>query len=271
MLCAVTITTKRQQRNALRWSARAGLVAKGALYAVLGLLALQVALGARTSSPDHSGALRSIARQPFGAALVAAVALGFAGYAVWRGYQAVRPAERESRLRRLAERLVFAGRAVLGGGLSGLAVRVLLDAGGGRAGEEHATAIVLRQPGGVAVVTLLGVAIVVAGLVLGWRGVSGRMMEDVARGLEGRERRLLARVGMVGMLARMVAYVLVGVFLVNAALEFDPEEGVGLDQALLTLANQPHGPVLLGLVAVGLLAYAAFCFVHARYVRLDAP
>ena len=66
---------------------RTGLVAKGVLYGVVAILALQVALGARGEDPDKDGALRAIAQQPFEKvllAVLAVLALGLAGYAVWR-------------------------------------------------------------------------------------------------------------------------------------------------------------------------------------------
>jgi hypothetical protein len=61
---------------------------------------------------------------------------------------------------------------------------------------------------------------------------------------------------------------MIGVFLGKAAIEYDPNEAVGIDGALLKLVEQPFGPVLLGLVAAGLIAYAAYCLVEARYREL---
>ena len=60
-------------------------------------------------------------------------------------------------------------------------------------------------------------------------------------------------------------FALVGVFLMKAAVEYDPSEAEGLDGALARLADQPYGQVLLGLAAAGLLAYAAYCLADARY------
>ena len=65
-----------------------------------------------------------------------------------------------------------------------------------------------------------------------------------------------------------VVFGLIGLFLVKAAWEFDSKEARGLDGALLELAQQPYGGLLLGAVAVGLLAYAFYCFVQARYRRI---
>jgi hypothetical protein len=76
------------------------------------------------------------------------------------------------------------------------------------------------------------------------------------------------RIGIVGLLARMVVFGLIGVFLVKAALDYDPRDAVGLDGALQRLAAQTYGDVLLGIVAAGLVAYGAFCLVDARFRRV---
>ena len=75
-------------------------------------------------------------------------------------------------------------------------------------------------------------------------------------------------VGILGHLARMVVFALVGAFLLKAAWEYDPKEARGLDGALLELSQQPYGGLLLGAVGVGLFAYALYCFVQARYRRI---
>ena len=73
---------------------------------------------------------------------------------------------------------------------------------------------------------------------------------------------------MFGHLARMVVFALIGYFLVKAALDFDPDEAVALDGALAELAQAPYGPVLLGIVAAGLIGFGAFSLVESRYRRV---
>ena len=78
-------------------------------------------------------------------------------------------------------------------------------------------------------------------------------------------RRWTTRAGVIGYLARAVVLTLIGVFLLRAALEYDPNEAVGLDGALQKLAHQTFGPVLLGIVATGLVIYGLFYLVRAAY------
>jgi hypothetical protein len=78
-------------------------------------------------------------------------------------------------------------------------------------------------------------------------------------------RRWCERIGLVGLVARAIVFGLIGAFMIKAAFEYDPREAIGLDGALQKLANQAYGSWLLGLTAAGLVAYALFCFIEARY------
>ena len=82
------------------------------------------------------------------------------------------------------------------------------------------------------------------------------------------EEKAATGVGILGHLARMAVFGLIGLFLLRAAWEFDPKKARGLDGALLELSQQAYGGLLLGAVAVGLLCYALYCFVQARYRRI---
>ena len=70
------------------WAARLGLTARGVVYLLLGLLAVLVARGAR-AEVDQKGVLEQIIARPFGGAVVALLALGFACYSLWRLSEAV--------------------------------------------------------------------------------------------------------------------------------------------------------------------------------------
>jgi hypothetical protein len=86
--------------------------------------------------------------------------------------------------------------------------------------------------------------------------------------MEPTVRRWITRIGIFGHLARMVVFGLVGVFLVKAALDFDPSKAVGLDGVLAKLIQQSYGPALLGIVAAGLVAFAVYSISDARYRRI---
>ncbi len=268
-----TIAAKGRRAGKSPWVerlGRAGLVAKGVLYAVVGILAVQVALGGREESPDKSGALRTIAEQPFGKGLLILLAAGLAGYALWRLAQAILDRDDEGEdPAGLAKRATALGKAGWYAVLCGLTVSVLVGGDGGNGNQQQTTAGVFERPLGRYIVYAAGLAFLGAAAFNGYRAVTCKFKKKLKTGEMGEaEEQAATGVGILGHLARFVVFGLIGVFLVKSAWEFDPKEARGLDGALLELTQQPYGGLLLGAVAVGLLAYAAYCFVQARYRRI---
>jgi fumarate reductase subunit D len=249
---------------------RAGLVAKAALYAVIGILAFKVAFGADEESPDKSGALRTIAQQPFGKVLLVLLAVGLAGYALWRLAQALFDRDDEGEgPKGLAKRGVNLGKAAWYGTLCVLTVSTLVGNGGGDTNEQQTTAGVFERPLGRYVVYAVGIAFAGAALFNLWRAITCKFKKKLkTQQMNEAEESASTAVGVVGHLARFVVFGLVGAFLVEAAWKFDPKQARGLDGALLEVSQRAYGGILLAGVAVGLLAYAAYCLVEARYRRI---
>jgi hypothetical protein len=249
---------------------RAGLVAKGVLYGVIAILAIDVALGSREKSPDKNGALRTIAEQPFGRALLSLLALGLAAYALWQLSLAIFDREDEGEdAKGLAKRGAALARAGWYGVLCGLTVSTLVGNGSGNSNEQQKTAGIFDRPGGRYLVYAAGLAFLGAAAFNGYRAITCKFNKKLKRGeMNEAEEAAATGVGILGHLARAVVFCLIGLFLIRAAWEFDPKEARGLDGALLELAQQPYGELLLGAVAVGLLAYAFYCFAQARYRRI---
>jgi hypothetical protein len=80
--------------------------------------------------------------------------------------------------------------------------------------------------------------------------------------------KVFTALGTAGHLARMVIFALIGYFLIKAAIDFDPDKAVSVDGALAALAKASYGPVLLGIVAAGMIAFAAYSVADARYRRV---
>lgn len=251
--------------------ARIGLVAKGVSFALVGVLALEVALGRGGKSTSREGALATIAQHGWGKAVLFALAAGFAAYAVWRVAQAV--FEREEDDKKLwAKRAGYLARAAIYAGLAYTSVKI----GSGTAGPDsqtkrahETTAEILSWPAGTWLVAIAGICILGVGLYNGYRGVT-RSFTDKWREKGSTEEigRWATRIGVVGLLARCVVFGLIGVFAIKAAVEYEPREAIGLDGALRKLSQQTYGQWLLGVTAAGLIAYAIFCFAEARYRRL---
>lgn len=246
---------------------RAGLAAKGVLYAVIGVLALGVALEIGGRTTDAAGALRTLAGQPFGRVLMVLLAIGLLGYAAWRLAQAVLDTDGEGDdLGGVVARVGAAVSAVIHLGLMVLALRLLADADGGGSGggqEREVTAGVLGWTGGRWLVGAAALVVVAVGAYNIREGLTRGFMDRMR--VPGARRRAVEWLGVVGHVARGVVFGLAGVFLAKAAIEFDPSEAVGIDGALARLARQPYGTALLLAAAAGLVAYALTCWAQARY------
>ena len=248
---------------------RSGFVARGLIYVIVGVLAVRLALGSSSADASQQGALEAIAHQPFGKVLLIVVAIGLAGYALWRMSHAVFGGGRErsdsalDRVTALASGIVYAG-------LCAVAVEILLGAGSGGSGTaHHAAAGVLGWPAGTWLVGSAGIVLIGIGLYQGYRALSKEFLEDSkTEEMSPAVRRWIEWVGVFGYLARMVVFVLIGVFLVKSAIDFSPNNAVGLDGALAKLAHSAYGPFLLGVVAAGLVAFGIYSFSDARYRRI---
>jgi hypothetical protein len=251
---------------------RAGLVAKGASYALVGFLALELALGRGGRATSRQGALATIASHGWGKVLLVALALGFAAYALWRFAETIWPEGDDSFLKRTGKRFGALGRGLIYAGLTYSAFRIAFGSGSGQsqnAKAHQATATALSWPYGTWIVGIAGGCLLAAGLYNAYRALTKKFTKrwNVTRMGEA-PRRWGERTGVAGLLARGVVFGLIGAFVIKAALEYDPKEAIGLDGALQKLAGEAYGTWLLGLTAAGLLAYAIFCFVEARYRRV---
>jgi hypothetical protein len=235
---------------------------------VIGLLAVKLALGDGGKTTNQSGALRTIAQQPFGKVLLILVAIGLAGYSLWRLFRAFLghgPEDTDSGLDRvsafasgIAYALIFI-----------LALEILLGSGASSGSPKKPTAGVLGWPAGTWLVGIAGLVLCGVGLYQGYRGISKDFLKDSkTEQMSPGVRKWITGIGMFGHLARMVVFGLIGVFLIRAAVEYDPNKAVGLDGALAKLANHSYGSYLLGIVATGLIAFALYSLSDARYRRI---
>jgi hypothetical protein len=251
---------------------RTGFVARGVIYAIIGWLAIQVAIHTTPSTPTNQrGALQTIEKQPLGHWLLIVVAAGLGAYAIWRFVQAYaghgpEGGGDESTFGRVSA--AASGCAYLA--MCALAVSILLGSSSGSSSSPHKSAAgVLGWPGGQWIVGIAGVIFLGVALFQGYKGVSRKFLEDDKTGeMSPLVKRWITISGVIGHLARMVAFGLIGVFVIKAAIDYAPKKAVGLDGALAKLAHQSYGTFLLAVVAAGLIAFGLFSIAEARYRRI---
>lgn len=249
------------------WAGRFGLAAQGISYGIVAVLALMLASGLGGKTADRTSALRTLADETLGGALLVLLATGFAAYAAWRFANAFLDRDNEGDdAKGLGKRAGDFAKGVLYSGLAFSVVRILFGADeGGEKDADQKTAGVLGWPAGRWIVFAVALGVAVAAVWNLYRGVSRKFEEDLEVGTSHAVRCWIGRVGLVGLAARGVAFGIIAWFLAKAAWEFDPKEAVSLGGALAKLASAPAGHALLAAVAAGLLAFAIFCLAQARW------
>ena len=251
---------------------RTGFVARGVIYAIIGGLAIQVATHTTPNTPTNQrGALATIEKQPLGHWLLIVVAAGLGAYAIWRFVQAYvghgpEGGGDESAFGRISA--AASGVAYLA--MCALAISILAGASSQSSSSPHkSTAGVLGWPGGQWIVGIAGAIFVGVALYQGYKGVSRKFLEeDKTAEMGPLVKRWITISGVIGHLARMVAFGLIGVFLIKAAVDYAPNKAVGLDGALEKLARESYGTFLLAVVAAGLIAFGLVSIAEARYRRI---
>ena len=252
----------------LGWLARAGLVARGVVYGIIGILALKLALGDGGKATDQEGALQTIAHQSFGELLLVLVAIGLGGYALWRLIRAAVGHGAEQRDSGF-DRISALDSGIAYGLLCIAAIGILTSSGGGSGSTKQTTSGVLGWTGGTWLVGIAGAILIGVALYQAYKGLARKFLEDAKTGemSEGVEKAYTA-LGVFGIVARAVVFALIGYGLIKAAVDYNPKEAVGLDGALRELAHASYGPALLGLVAAGLIGFGLYSIVDARYRKV---
>jgi hypothetical protein len=240
-----------------------GLVSYGLVHLVLAWIALQVAFS-RGGDASSQGALRQLAKQPLGAVLLWAMAVGLFTLFVWQIVEAtVGRAGQDSR-KQLMRRLTSVGRAVVYFVIGFSAAAIALGSGSSSGqSEQTLSARLMSVPFGRILVAIVGLVVVAVGISQIVKGVKRKFTDD----LDGAVGEPALKLGTVGYCAKGVALGIIGLLFGWAALTYDPKKAGGMDAALSAVRGQPFGAVLLFVMALGLAAFGLYCFVWARNAK----
>ena len=251
---------------------RLGYVARGALYVVMGLLALGVALrvgGGKAT--DLSGSLVFLTGNPFGKLVLIAFAIGLAAYSLWGLVRAIYdPLHRGSDASGYVARLGFITSAVSYAAIVIFALQILAGSGGASGdGTQKTVASVLTHPAGGWLTILIGLfalGIGVGQFMEAYRPTFARDLK--AAEMSASERDVAVGLGRFGMFARGVVFLVIGWFVVQAGIHHDAGQVQGFGGAFLFLLSQPFGHWVVGIIALGFVALGFHSFACARWIRL---
>lgn len=232
-----------------------------------------MAFGAGTmgAAPNQQGALDLIGRSLLGRAALVVICAGLLAYAIWKLTQGVLGRGPEGGGGpKLNDRVANLAGGVVYLGFFAVATQALSGTSGNSSGEpKQAATGILGWPGGQLIVGIAGTGLIAISLYQLYDALSGGFAQhSKTERMWSQERRLFMLLGRVGLAARALVFALVGYFLLRTAIDFNANNAIGVDGALARLHNQPLGNWLLGFTAAGLLTFAAFSLLEARYRRL---
>ncbi len=256
---------KVQNTKAFHIMVTVGLIAYGVVHLLVAWISVQIAWGGGGEEASQKGAFQKIAATPMGDVLLWITALGLFALAVWQVFEAGwGHQDREEGRKRIVKRIGSAGKAVLYVVLGVSAVSTAMgSASSGETEKKSMTASLMSATPGRILVIAIGVAIMVVGGRLIYRGVAKRFTRDLRGGVA----EPVIRLGQVGYTAKGVVLGIVGILVALAAITFDPDKAGGMDTALRTLREQPYGSVLLTIVAAGLACFGVYCFAWSRQFK----
>lgn len=252
---------------------RFGLAARGVVYVVLGALAAKAGFSTGGQVTDQQGAVREIGQSPYGDLMLWVVGLGLVGFVLWRFAEAFMDLERYGKdgkglMKRAAA--VVSGLAYASLSITALALAIGKSSSpGGESVLETRTAWLLSQPFGRWLVGIVAVIILGVALYQFYQAFTCNFARHLKSGeLTAEQRTWSRRAGRIGHAARGIAFTIISWFFLQAAMHSDATEAGGIGSALHTLARQPHGPLMLGLVGSGLALFGLYSIIEARYRRI---
>lgn len=258
--------------DALEHLARVGLVAYGVVHLLIAWLALQLAWGGGSGSADQSGALQTLAEEPFGKPLLWVLGLGLVALALWQAAEITRhvgglSGSGDTRKDAVVSVVKSVAKVVVYGFLAFSALRFAAGSGSSSSSQQQQTTSgVFGLPGGRFLVGIAALVVIGVGVYQVVKGAKKNFMKEIDTSSTPRAQvRVVERLGQVGYVAKGIAFVVVGGLLGYAAITFDPSKSTGLDGAMHTILQAPAGQWLLSLVALGIAAFGVFCFFRARH------
>ena len=252
------------------WLARAGLTARGIIYALIGILAIEIAFGNSGHKADQSGAVRLVASTPLGALLLWLLVGGFIGMALWRLSEALYGGPGPDG-RKAGNRLTAGFKAVVYGFIAFGIMRYALGLGAPKSSDQQTvdlTSTAMREPGGRVIVGIVGLVLIGAGAWLAWQAFQKKFVSDLRTAeMSPPVQRAVIAFGRVGGIARGIVFGAAGLFLLIAAITARAHQAKGIDATLRAFTKTPAGPWLLVLVALGLVLFGIYSMAEGRWRR----
>lgn len=252
-------------RRWMRW----GHAAKGLLYGLIGLLAVQSMVYGGQAAGGSDAVLVALGDRAIGSLILVFLAIGLAGYAFWRFVQTLVDPENFHQsldFQHVMQRCGygFSGLTYLGIGYTAGRLAIGLTVDFDDTVEEIAEALFEYSVGPWALL-FGGIGVILVGLVYVYGAISGGFINEFQPRLYTAVEHTTVFMGKIGFTARGVSFILIGAYLMKSAYFIDDETAGGLGQVLDRLDDQPSGRIWLTAIAIGFFAYATYMILSAFY------
>ena len=250
--------------------ARMGLICKGVVFCLMGILSVLAAFGLSQENGDRSQAFKVIYGQPLGQVLLVVIAVGLLGYVMLRFFQAFKDIDNKGTdFKGILDRVGYTLSAFMYLGIGAYALKLVFgnSGGGEQDSRQFVVSKVLEYPGGQYVVGIAALVLIGMGIYQIIRGVTGKFMKRVNL-LRSNMKDAFRMAGTIGYISRGIVLGIIGYFMLHAAIRANPDEAQGTGEAFDFLKNH-FGSVMMAVVALGLVGYGVFTFVKAKYQKID--
>lgn len=252
--------------------AQGGLIAKGSVYILLGVMALMAALhigGQSAENADRTGVLQFLNDSSAGRLMLPVLAVGLLCYSIWRFIEASRAAKGADKKWKKAIRYLLSGLVYLAIAISAFNMVLNRAQKNGDSQQEFASEL-LSKPFGQWLLGIAALIIAGVGIYQIYYGLSEKYRDHVQKlNLHNRASSLMLTSGKVGYIARGVVWMIIAYLMMQAALTASSEKAGDTSEAFKASEHSPVGAILPAALGLGLMAYGFFNFIRAKYERFE--
>lgn len=258
--------------TAISLIARLGLITKGLVYFMVGLLAFQASIGMGGQPANTQQALEEFISQPFGSVLLIGCVVGLFAYALWRFLQSfIDPGNRGHSTKVLLLRIVDFFVAILYLSFSYASWQIFrgLNTSSSSQKSEVWVGKILELPYGKWLVLFCALIIAIVGCYQFYSAYKAQFDYHFdTQNMNKSERSTLRKLGQIGITAWGVVYCMIAILFYQAAVTYNPQQAGGVDKALNALRDQPFGIWILRVTAAGMLIYGIYLFILSYYRKI---
>ena len=245
-----------------------GLAAKGLVYSIIGALTAMAAFDMGGGTTGKSGVINFLQQQPFGKFILYFLSAGVLCYALWRLYCAIAdPKSKGDDKTGTTKRIGYFFSGLIYGAFSISIFSSAMRGGSGSGNKQYVVDQLLDKSYGPFLIGLVGLIIIGVGLYQIYKGYSNKYLEDLNPGY-GQHESVIKKAGKFGFMARGVIFGIIGYFVLRAAVTDNSEMIRSTRGAFQFLQQQSYGTLLMGVVAIGLLAYGIFMMYVSKDSRV---